>query len=110
MYVLTRLGRIAGTVGAAFVMATGLATGAQAATGPLGYISADGDEYTLENPADGECFLLVGGARSVDNGTNARATFYEEPGDCGSRILGTLQPGMAWNFEGGTLPRAVQFG
>ncbi|MFF0561476.1 hypothetical protein [Streptomyces sp. NPDC004266] len=92
------------------MLATGLATGAQAATGPLDYVSADGDEYTLEDPADGECFLLVGGARTANNGTNARATFYEEPGDCESQTLGTLQPGMARSFEGGTLPRAVRFG
>ncbi len=110
MYTLTRLGRVVVTVGAALVLATGLSTSAQAATGHLAYRSTNGEELTLDNPHNGECFLLVSGARRADNNSDTRATFYEEPGDCESPVVGTLQPRTARSFEGGTIPRSVKFG
>ncbi|GGY01218.1 hypothetical protein [Streptomyces hiroshimensis] len=110
MYTLTRLGRVATTVGAALVLATGLSTSAQAATGQFDYASANGEDLTFDNPRNGECFLLVGGALRADNDTDTRATFYEEPGDCESRVVGTLQPHMARSFQGGTIPHSVKFG
>ncbi|MCD9142889.1 hypothetical protein [Streptomyces albireticuli] len=110
MYALTRLGRVAVAAGAALVLVTGLSTSAQAATGPFDYVSVTHGDLTLDDPDNDVCFLLPGGALRATNGTNTRATLYAEPGDCESQVVGTLQPGMARNFEGGTLPRAVQFG
>lgn len=111
MHTLTRLGRIAVTAGAALVLATGLTTSAQAASGSFGYKSTGGDMFTLNDPQNGECFLLIqGGAQVAENDTDTRATFYAEPGDCESAVVATLPPGMAKNFDGGTIPRSVQFG
>ncbi|MBB5119534.1 hypothetical protein [Streptomyces eurocidicus] len=110
MHTLTRLGRFAVTAGAALVLATGLTTSAQAASGTFSYTSTNGEEYVFDNPQNGECRLLVEGARVADNGTGAKATFYTEPGDCESAVVATLPPGMAKSFEGGAIPRSVQFG
>ncbi|ARZ68391.1 hypothetical protein SMD11_2742 [Streptomyces albireticuli] len=111
MHALTRLGRAVVTAGAALVLTTGLATSAQATTGHFSYASGSGEALGFDDPDDGECYLLVSGALRAENGTHAKATFYAEPGDCESAVVGSpLPPGMARSFQGGTIPRSVQFG
>ncbi|MEU9214174.1 hypothetical protein AB0D27_41355 [Streptomyces sp. NPDC048415] len=108
MYALNRVGRLAVTAGAALVLFTGMTTTAQAATGPFSYTSVDGRVFDSENPENGECFLLVGGAAQVRNGTDSRATVYEEPGDCESRVIDTVPSHTTRNYS--DTPHSVRFG
>ncbi|MCA6091120.1 hypothetical protein LE181_02905 [Streptomyces sp. SCA3-4] len=99
--------RPAVAVGAALALFTGMSTSAQAATGDFTYINVNGDDFTLHAPENGECFLLVSGARSANNRTNTRATVFAEQGCEGSRLV--MQPGTSVNF-GAAVPHSVMFG
>ncbi|MEU4825603.1 hypothetical protein AB0H37_27335 [Actinomadura sp. NPDC023710] len=62
------------------------------ATGIFFYHSPDSGDVEIEDPDNGECRLLLQGATSADNRTDARATFFldqlcEEPAGI------TLDPG-----------------
>ncbi|MFI2614917.1 hypothetical protein [Streptomyces sp. NPDC018584] len=70
------------------------------------YTNVIGDEFTLHDPASGECFLLVSGARSAFNGTTSRATVFSEHGCEGSRWL--MQPNTSAGC-GGNAPHSVMF-
>ncbi|MBZ4323394.1 hypothetical protein [Streptomyces huiliensis] len=99
--------RAAVAVGAAAALFCGMSTSAQAATGDFTYVNVNEDDFTLHNPANGECFLLLSGAKSATNRTNATATLFEEQGCEGSRL--TMPPGTSANF-GGNARHSVMFG
>ncbi|MGK5642765.1 hypothetical protein ACSNOK_31310 [Streptomyces sp. URMC 126] len=99
--------RAAVAVGTAAALFCGTSAGAQAATGNFTYVNVNGDDFTLHDPANGECFLLVSGAKSAVNHTNATATVFAEHGCEGSRV--TMPPNTSVSF-GGTAPHSVRFG
>ncbi|MEU1818813.1 hypothetical protein ABZ543_27030 [Streptomyces roseifaciens] len=107
MQSLRNVVRTAVTLGAALALFTGLSTSAQAATGDFTYVNANEDDLTLHNPKNGECFLLVSGARRAANRTNTKATVFAEHGCEGSRL--TMQPNTSMTF-GGADPHSVMFG
>ncbi|MEH6372752.1 hypothetical protein V7793_00080 [Streptomyces sp. KLMMK] len=95
------------TIGAALALFTGLSTSAQAASGDFTYVNVNGDSFVLHNPQNGECFLLISGAKSAANRTNAKATVFAEHGCEGSRL--TMQPNTSMTFAGAD-PHSVMFG
>ncbi|MFI0740476.1 hypothetical protein ACH4PU_20650 [Streptomyces sp. NPDC021100] len=99
--------RAAIALGTAAALFCGLSTGAQAATGDFTYVNVNGDDFTLHDPANGECFLLVSGARSAANHTNATATLFAEQSCEGSGL--TMPPNTSASF-GGAAPHGVRFG
>lgn len=101
--------RAALALGAALALFAALPTStAHAATGTFFYHSVQAGDLEMENPANGECRLLIqGGATSAENGTNARATVYNDHG-C-EEVRTVLNPGQATTFSG-ALPHSVQFG
>ncbi|MBC2877263.1 MULTISPECIES: hypothetical protein [Streptomyces] len=99
--------RAAIALGTAAALCCGLSTSAQAATGDFTYVNVNGDDFTLHAPANGECFLLVSGAGSAVNRTNATATVFAEQGCEGSHL--TMPPGTSANF-GSAAPHSVMFG
>ncbi|EMF00432.1 hypothetical protein J7W19_07230 [Streptomyces mobaraensis NBRC 13819 = DSM 40847] len=99
--------RTAVAIGAAAALFCGMSANAQAATGDFTYVNVNGDDFTLHSPVDGECFLLVSGARSAANRTNATATVFAEQGCEGSRV--TMPPHTSTDF-GGSAPHSVMFG
>ncbi|MEU9717916.1 hypothetical protein [Streptomyces sp. NPDC047976] len=95
------------TIGAAFVLLTGLSGSAQAAAGDFTYVNVNGDDFTLHDPRNGECFLLVSGASSAVNRTNTKATVFVDHG-C-EESSETMQPNTSVTFSG-TNPHSVMFG
>ncbi|AWZ08966.1 MULTISPECIES: hypothetical protein [unclassified Streptomyces] len=65
------------------------------------------DDFALENPVKGECFLLRSGARSAENATNARASLFAER-DCEGPSMLVTRPGRSARF-GTAVPRSVRF-
>ncbi|MFD9722483.1 hypothetical protein [Streptomyces sp. NPDC059072] len=84
-----------------------LPTSAGAATGTFGYISPESGGLDIISPANGECRLLLHGASSALNGTNATATLYSDRG-CEEPLV-AMAPGEARDF-GGVTPHSVMFG
>ncbi|MFI0977904.1 hypothetical protein ACH4SP_13000 [Streptomyces sp. NPDC021093] len=107
MRALARLGRVTLTAAATLALVTGLSTGAQAATGDFTYTNVHGDDFVNDNPENGECFLLIGGAVHAVNSTDTRATVYLDRG-C-EEGPSELAPGTARDF-GDPLPHSVMFG
>ncbi|EPH40225.1 hypothetical protein ABT390_16575 [Streptomyces aurantiacus] len=105
----TRLGRAALAAGAALALFAALPTSsAHAANGTFFYHSVEAGDLEMNNPANGECRLLVqGGATSASNQTDTRATIYFDHG-C-EEPWGTLAPGQSTGFFG-SLPHSVMFG
>ncbi|GGT74794.1 hypothetical protein [Actinomadura citrea] len=100
--------------GAVLVMAAPAVTPASAstvgvrATGIFFYHSPDSGDVEIEDPDNGECRLLLQGATSADNRTDARATLFldqlcEEPAGI------TLDPGENRTFAG-PIPHSAMFG
>ncbi|MFG2334119.1 hypothetical protein ACGFMM_31565 [Streptomyces sp. NPDC048604] len=100
--------RVVATTVAALALATGLSTNAQAANGTLHYVNVNGDDFTTENPANGECFLLVSGAIRVDNRTDSEATVYSDHG-CEDPLGSPMPPFSSRDF-GEPVPHSVMFG
>ncbi|MFE5331128.1 hypothetical protein ACFRCG_32545 [Embleya sp. NPDC056575] len=108
MYSLKRLGRMAATIGAALVLCTAMSTsGAYAATGTFTYVSPDSGALTIENPANGECLLLLEGAVQADNNTDTGARLFYDRG-C-EEPLAVLAPRQARDFDE-PIPHSVMFG
>ncbi|MFD9306377.1 hypothetical protein ACFWCB_27590 [Streptomyces sp. NPDC060048] len=107
-YVVKSAARTTVTLGAALVLFTGLSTSAQAAGGAFQYVNVNADDFSLENPVSGECFLLVSGAREADNSTDARASLFEER-DCEGAPARVMRPGQSATF-GAAVPHSVRFG
>ncbi|MFE2287472.1 hypothetical protein ACFXDJ_25285 [Streptomyces sp. NPDC059443] len=100
--------RTAVAIGAALTLFTGLSTSAQAAGGEFRYVNVNEDDFTLENPTSGECYLLLSGAKRAENATNARASLFTERGCEGGAAL-VMRPGTSANF-GASVPHSVRFG
>lgn len=107
MRLLDHFGRITLTVGIALALGVTCVTSAQAATGTLTYVSVTGDDFTLSDPENGECYLLLHGATWVDNGTDTHAQLYSDRG-C-EEPMASLPPGTAGGFDP-TVPHSVRFG
>ncbi|WP_328302181.1 hypothetical protein OG389_32130 [Streptomyces sp. NBC_00435] len=107
-YALKSAVRTTVTVGAALTLCMGLSTSAHAAAGEFRYVNVNEDDFTLENPVNGECFLLVSGARSARNATNARASLFAER-DCEGPSALVLRPGTLARFAA-AVPHSVRFG
>ncbi|MFI1105751.1 hypothetical protein [Streptomyces melanogenes] len=91
----------------AFALLTAFPASASAANGTLHYVNVNGDDFSTNNPVNGECYLLVAGAAHVDNGTDTTATVFGDHG-C-EEILGPpLPPSTARDF-GATVPHSVMF-
>ncbi|GGR70997.1 hypothetical protein GCM10010252_06570 [Streptomyces aureoverticillatus] len=105
----TRLGRAALAAGAALALFAALPTSsAHAANGTFFYRSPEAGDLQMDNPANGECRLLVqGGATRVSNQTDTRVTLYFDHG-C-EEPWHSLQSGQSAEFAG-TLPHSVMFG
>lgn len=108
MHVPQRVRRTALTVSAALILCTGLSTSARAATGELFYRSTDGEEFTITDPDNGECFLLVGGADRVSNMTDTRATLYTDHG-CEENPT-SLASHASRDFFPPLVPHSIRFG
>ncbi|MBT2452709.1 hypothetical protein J7F03_37855 [Streptomyces sp. ISL-43] len=107
-YVVKSAVRTTVTLGAALALFTGLSASAHAAGGEFGYVNVNEDDFTLENPVNGECFLLLSGARKVENATNARASLFAER-DCEGPSARVMRPGESAHF-GSAAPHSVRFG
>ncbi|MEU8034264.1 hypothetical protein AB0C13_37730 [Streptomyces sp. NPDC049099] len=95
--------------GCAVMLALGMTTNAQAASGTLTYVRADtGDTSTIDNPPDQFC-LFVNDALSAHNDTNSTATFYADSFCDPNQFLGVAQPGQGVSF-GSVHPMSVRFG
>ncbi|MGI5204858.1 hypothetical protein ACQEU6_25175 [Spirillospora sp. CA-108201] len=78
------------------------------ATGTFFYHSPDSGDLEIEDPHNGDCRLLLQGATSARNQTDARAAFFldrlcEEPANI------TLVPGATRSFAA-PIPHSVMFG
>lgn len=104
----SKTARAALALGAALALFAALpASSAYAATGTFAYHSPESGDLEMNNPANGECRLLLQGADSASNNTDTRATLYSDQG-C-EEPLGTLAPRQSRSFTG-SLPHSVQFG
>lgn len=101
---LSRFGRIGLTVGTAAVLATGLATNAQAATGTIRYYDVNQNEFRITNPPDNVCLALQVRADLIENETNKRMTIYLGTA-CATRVT-TIGPGEGRAHIGG--PQSVR--
>ncbi|MFI7099667.1 hypothetical protein ACIBK8_09940 [Streptomyces sp. NPDC050161] len=104
MFALARLGRLGLAVGMAAVLATGLATNAQAATGNIRYFSTAGQEFRITNPPDNVCLTLQVRAGSVTNETNKTVSVFLGT-NCATFVT-NLAPGRTVARVGG--PQSVR--
>ncbi|MEV6951189.1 hypothetical protein [Streptomyces sp. NPDC051183] len=103
-----RLGRVALAVGTALALFTALpASSAHAATGTFFYHSPESGDLEMEDPDNDECRLLLQGATSASNQTNASAALYFDRG-C-EEPRSTLRPGQTARFSV-SIPHSVKFG
>ncbi|MFE5138471.1 hypothetical protein ACFRDV_12465 [Streptomyces fagopyri] len=105
MLTLARLARLGLAVGAAAVLAAGLSTSAQAATGALRYFSVSGQEFRITNPSDNVCINLQVRPDLIANQTDRTMSVYSGA-DCTAFVL-NLEPGRSVAHIGG--PRSVRF-
>ncbi|MBP2402757.1 hypothetical protein SNS2_1335 [Streptomyces netropsis] len=104
MLALAHLGRLGLAVGMAAVLATGLATSAQAATGRIQYFDVNGQEFLITDPPDNVCLTLQARASTIDNETNKSVNVYL--GTACNTFVTTLEPGRAVAHVGG--PQSVR--
>ncbi|MFF5126618.1 hypothetical protein ACFY41_06695 [Streptomyces syringium] len=104
MLTLARLGRLGMAVGMAAVLATGLATSAQAATGTIQYFDVNGQEFRITNPPDNVCLTLRVRAAQIDNETNKSVDVYL--GTACNTFVTNLPPGRGVSSVGG--PQSVR--
>ncbi|WP_369141815.1 hypothetical protein [Streptomyces sp. R44] len=103
-----RVGRATLAAAAALAVFTALpASTAHAATGTFFYHSSQSGDLEIEDPDNGECYLLLQGATSVHNRTDAVARVYYDQG-C-EKLADTLVPGDGRTFTD-PLARSVTFG
>ncbi|MFF4222539.1 hypothetical protein ACFYZH_06680 [Streptomyces abikoensis] len=103
-----RVGGAALAAAAALAVFTALpASTAYAATGTFSYHSSQSGDLELDAPDNGECYLLLQGATSVRNRTDAGARVYYDQG-C-EELADTLVPGDGRTFTD-PLARSVKFG
>ncbi|MFJ4188941.1 hypothetical protein [Kitasatospora sp. NPDC089509] len=107
MRALTHVGRAAVTVTAAFLLLTGTATSAQAATGAFTFVSQDGTNGEIFDPPNGRCLPISNGASFVDNETDTPAFLYRS---FGCHVLFTsMEPHTTRSFPTNGGPFFVEF-
>ncbi|GHE10328.1 hypothetical protein [Streptomyces alanosinicus] len=105
-----RLGRAVVAVGGALILATALGTSSHAATGTLTYVRADtGGMSSFDDPSDGFCYFVGGGALSAHNDTNSTALFFADSFCDPNQFVGAAQPGQGVTFTS-QAPLSVRFG
>ncbi|WP_331773131.1 hypothetical protein OG948_57960 (plasmid) [Embleya sp. NBC_00888] len=104
MLALTHLVRTGLAVGTAVVLATGLTTNAQAATGNFRYFNTNGQEFRVANPPDNVCITLQVRATSMSNETNKTVSVYL--GTSCATFVTNLAPGRGLSYVGG--PQSVR--
>ncbi|GAA0593755.1 hypothetical protein [Streptomyces crystallinus] len=107
MKAFRHLARVAAAAVVTLALATGGSVDVQAANGALHYVNVNGDDFTTQNPASGECFLLVSGAVHIDNGTGSVAIVYSDHG-CEDVLGSPLAPHSSRGF-GQPVPHSVKF-
>ncbi|MFF9000765.1 hypothetical protein [Streptomyces achromogenes] len=86
-----RPARLGLAVGAAAVLAVGLTSSAEAATGRIRYFSTAGQEFQIDNPPDNVCINLQVRARILVNETNKTLSYFFGA-NC-TNFTSTLPPG-----------------
>ncbi|MGW1600147.1 hypothetical protein [Streptomyces eurythermus] len=97
MFRIAHAARLALTAGTAVVLAVGLSSSAQAATGNIRYISSSGQAFQIDNPPDGVCLDLRARARILGNNTDHSLAYYFNA-DC-ANFTGVLPPGGAVSYQ-----------
>lgn len=83
---------------------------ARVATGTFSYTRADGGGFaSIDNPANGVCYTLTGGASAVTNGTNVTAELFADDSCDPNQFIDAAQSGHTLQF-GVSIPHSVQFG
>ncbi|MEV6250533.1 hypothetical protein AB0M38_30715 [Streptomyces sp. NPDC051742] len=101
-------GRAALAAVAAFAVFTALPTSsAHAAKGTFFYRSPQSGNLEIEDPDNGECYLLLQGADSIYNSTDTEATVYYDRG-C-EEAADIVKAGEERGYFD-PLPRSVSFG
>ncbi|MFF9024527.1 hypothetical protein [Streptomyces eurythermus] len=93
---LARLARLGLAVGTAAVLAIGLTSSAEAATGNIRYFRASGEEARIDNPPDNVCINLRFRAQLLANNTNRTVAYYYNA-NC-TNLTGVLAPGRAVSY------------
>ncbi|MFE3186529.1 hypothetical protein ACFXKR_37590 [Streptomyces violascens] len=101
-----RLRRTVTAVFGALTLAVAMPASAHAATGTFSYVSPESGDLDITHPTEGECRLLLQGAISAFNGTNATAVLFTDRG-CEQRQT-TMTPGDQ-RFFGDSIPHSVRF-
>ncbi|GGS02741.1 MULTISPECIES: hypothetical protein [Streptomyces] len=94
---LARLARLGLTVGTAVVLAIGLTSSAEAATGRIRYFTAGGQEFQIDNPPDNVCINLRARAQILVNETNKTVSYYFAA-NC-VNFTSNLAPGRAVSYQ-----------
>ncbi|MEU1185204.1 hypothetical protein ABZ464_47885 [Streptomyces sp. NPDC005820] len=92
MISVAHMSRLGVAAGAAAVLATGLTTSAQAATGNIQWFNSTG-EHLIVNPPDGVCIAFGGHAQLVANNTDKTVNVYFTA-TC-TTLVRPLAPGQA---------------
>ncbi|WP_438295761.1 hypothetical protein [Streptomyces sp. HUAS TT7] len=101
-----RLRRTVTAVFGALALAVAMPTSAHATTGTFSYVSPESGGLDITNPTNGECRLLLQGAISAVNSTNATAVLFTDQG-CAQRQT-TMAPSDQRVF-GEPIPHSVRF-
>ncbi|MGW2955823.1 hypothetical protein [Streptomyces eurythermus] len=94
---LGRLARLGLTLGTAAVLAIGLTSSAEAATGQIRYFSSAGQEFRIDNPPDNVCINLQVRARILVNETNKTVSYFFGA-NC-ANFTNNLAPGRAVSYQ-----------
>ncbi|CAL9584699.1 hypothetical protein [Streptomyces sp. enrichment culture] len=90
---IARLARLGLALGTAAVLAVGLTSSAEAATGSIRYFRYTGEEARIDNPPDNVCINLRFRARTLANETNKWVSYFYNA-NC-TNFLNNLAPGRA---------------
>ncbi|MFF9670735.1 hypothetical protein ACF1GS_03405 [Streptomyces eurythermus] len=96
MFRIARTARLALAAGIAAVLAVGLTSSAQAATGNIRYFSGSGQRFQIDNPPDGVCLTLRVRAQLLANNTNRTLSYYYNA-NC-TNLINILAPGRAVSY------------
>jgi hypothetical protein len=94
---IAQVARLALAAGIAAVLAVGLTSSAQAATGNIRYFSASGEEARIDNPPDNVCINLRFRAQLLANNTNKTVSYFF--GAICANFTGNLPPGRAVSYS-----------
>ncbi|MEU5080284.1 MULTISPECIES: hypothetical protein [Streptomyces] len=97
MFRIARPARLALAAGTAGVLAVGLTSSAEAATGRIRYFSSTGQEFRIDNPPDNVCINLQARARTLVNETNKTVSYFFAA-NC-VNFTSNLAPGRAVAYQ-----------